>query len=327
MKTETITIIGLEKIGASVGLAIKKSPLKVTIVGHDAESYRSREAKEELNAIDKIEWNLVNAAAAGDIVVLALPASQLQAALQAIGDDLKPHALVLDMSPSKGQGAVWAETYLRQGHYVGAVPVLSANRMMDGRDSLFSASAELFADSQLALMPGPRVDEQAVETAVKFGKLLGADPFFLQADEYDRLMQGVDTLPALVAAALYQAVSQTAGWKDMQRLAGSSFAMMTQPLQQGGEAAFLAYHQRETAVHWLNAVIKELETVRQLLQTNELDIISAHFEQLESAYQKWLGQRIENNWIEIEPTSYEGTSIGEQLFGRWGKRDDKKQDD
>ena len=36
MRTQTITIIGLDRVGASIGLALKNSSLDATVIGHDA---------------------------------------------------------------------------------------------------------------------------------------------------------------------------------------------------------------------------------------------------------------------------------------------------
>ena len=90
----------------------------------DACPYVSEEAKEKLGAIDRVEWNLVTAASVGDILVLAVPLAELENTLMVIGEDVQPHALVLDLAPLKVQSLRWAEKHLKAGHYVGVMPVL-----------------------------------------------------------------------------------------------------------------------------------------------------------------------------------------------------------
>ena len=67
MKTETVTIVGLDKVGISLGLAIQASSLEVKIIGHDPNREWGKAAK-EMGAVDKTDWNMANAVAKGDII-------------------------------------------------------------------------------------------------------------------------------------------------------------------------------------------------------------------------------------------------------------------
>ena len=127
MKTRNITVIGLGRTGTSVGLALKRAIKDVTIVGHDANQERMQVAQ-SLGAFDAVQPSLGRAAAAADILIITLPADQLENTLAAVGDRVQEHALVLDLSPLKAAGQGWARTYLRQGHFVGAAPVLAGSR-------------------------------------------------------------------------------------------------------------------------------------------------------------------------------------------------------
>ena len=62
MKTQTITIIGLDRVGASIGLALKNSSLNATVIGHDSDAMKGKVAKDSVLAIDQAEWHLVSAA-------------------------------------------------------------------------------------------------------------------------------------------------------------------------------------------------------------------------------------------------------------------------
>jgi prephenate dehydrogenase len=223
MKAQTISIIGLGRTGASVGLALKASHLNVTVIGHDKDGDAAK-AAQEAGAIDSRQWRLVRAAAEGDIIILAVPDSEVEGILEAIGQDIREHALILSFSSLKGAGQRWADRYLQTGHYVGAVPVLAASALQDGTPGVAGARVDLFRDSILCLMPSPRTDPQAVETAVNLGTVLGAKPFFLDADEYDNLVLGVETIPGLLAAALFAAITEANGWRDMLRFANLPFA-------------------------------------------------------------------------------------------------------
>ncbi|MEJ2747889.1 MAG: prephenate dehydrogenase/arogenate dehydrogenase family protein, partial [Anaerolineae bacterium] len=256
MKAQTITIIGLDRFGASIGLALKQSPLALSIVGNDRDNARTQ-AAEAAGAIDSGKRNLRHAVAAADILVLAVPFVELEETLRIVGDAVQEHTLVIDLSGLKGPGLAWANQSMKQGHYVGASLVLSASSLADGRTDTALADAGLFQNSVMCVMPTVDVDEKAVETAVNFGRLLGASPYFVDIAEYDNLVQGTETLPGLIAAATFGAVHKAGGWRDMLRFAGLPFALTTLALGDGENTARLALNNKEATLRWLNAIIEE----------------------------------------------------------------------
>lgn len=315
MRTQTITIIGLGRLGASIGLAIKKLPLDVTIIGHDIDRDRAQKVQNEVGAVDKVAWNLINAARKADILVLVIPASELEVTLRAIGQDLQEHTLVIDLSPLKGMGVKWAKQYITQGHYVGAIPVLPPASMADGRTDVTTASADLFRNGGFGLMPSASVEPAAVETAVNFGLLLGAKPFFLDPDEYDSLVQGTETLPNLVAAAMFSAIHKATGWRDILRLAGQSFTLSTRPLANDADIALMALYNQEATLRWLDAMMAELKGIRQWVHEGDLEMFTLYLKELGDERFGWLALRERNDWDERETTDVQHRSFSERMLG------------
>jgi prephenate dehydrogenase len=315
MKAQTVTIIGMGRTGVSIARALRASSAGLTIVGHDRFRELTQRAKEELGAIDRAEWNLVTAAGAADILVLAVPMAELEPTLQVISDEVRPHALVLDLAPLKGPSLRWADQYLRQGHYVGVVPILSAAYLNDGRDEMEVATADLFRNSIFCLMPSSRADPQAVETAVNFGRLLGATPYFVDALEYDSLVQGVETMPGLLAAAVFATVKKAAGWRDMLRLANSSFALTTQPLQQGTDITSLALNDKAATLRWLDALLQELAAIRRMIHEGDREMLDLTLGNALIQRERWLKERADNEWVEVVETKVERQGLSEQLLG------------
>ncbi|WP_420641930.1 prephenate dehydrogenase [Candidatus Leptofilum sp.] len=324
MKTQTITIIGLDRIGASIGLAIKKSPLDVTIIGHDPNEEKGQAALNAVQAIDKFEGNLVYAARKADILVITAQIADIQSILQVIGTEVQPHTLVIDLSSLKRLGLDWAKRHLQQGHYVGAVPVLAADYLADGRSQTSSASADLFQNSAFCLMPSPKADPQAVETAVNFGIVLGALPYFVDPDEYDGLMQGTETLPALVSLAMFSALQQSIGWRDMLRFAGQPFALSTLSLEQDRDIAHHALQNKQATLRWLDALMAELKAVRRLVHDEEAEILAALAEQMGIERDKWLDSRQKNDWDERQSPPIERRSMADHLLGGLARRGGRK---
>lgn len=326
MKTQTITIIGLDRIGTSIGLALKKSSLAVTLVGHDTDAAKGKLAKDVVQAVDQAEWNLVSAARRADILVITSPVADLASILQIIGTELQEHTLVLDFSGLKRLGLSLAEQHLRQGHYVGAVPVLAADYLADGRSDPTAATPDLFRNSAFCLMPAPNAEPQAVETAVNFGLLLGALPYFIDPAEYDSLIQGSDTLPGLVSLAMFNTLQKATGWRDMLRFAGQPFTLMTLPLANERDIPLHALNNPQATLRWLDALLDELKTVRRLVAEENEELLSAYAEQLATEREKWLQARQKNDWDERRSPPIRPRTMSEHLFGglaRRGEDDDE----
>jgi len=315
MKARTITIIGLGRTGASVGLALKASHLDVTIVGHDRDGDAAK-AAQQAGAIDSRQWRLVRAATEGDIIVLAVPASEVEGTLEAIGEDLHEHTLVLNLSSLKGPAQRWADKYLKNGHYVGAAAVLAAGALADGTPGVAGARADLFLNSILCLMPSPMADPEAVETAVNLGAVLGAKPFFLDADEYDNLVLGVETIPGLLAAALFGAMTETAGWRDMLRFADLPFAQVTLPLRDDEGLALRALNDQAATLRWLDEVLDALGDLRQRVADGDREQLVAFLQQLNLERDNWLHERQQNDWDEVARPDQTPRSLMGQFFGR-----------
>lgn len=317
MKARTVTIVGMDRVGVSIARALKATPAELEIIGHDRYRELAQKAKDELGAIDKAEWNLVTAAAAADILVLSVPLAELETTLMVISDEIQPHTLLLDLTPLKSHGGRLAGQYLKRGHYVGVVPVLSAPYLKDGRDSIDAALPDLFKNSVFCLMPSPTADPQAVETAVNFGRLLGAVPYFVDPMEYDSLAQGIETLPALAAAALFAALQKSTGWRDMLRFANSTFAQATQPLHQGTDITGQALYDKASTLRWLDAYLQELTELRRLIQSGDTDMIDLTLGNLLVQRERWLQERAENEWVEGAEVKVDRPSIGDQFLGGW----------
>lgn len=318
MQAQTVTIVGLGRVGSSVGLALKQAPLELDVIGYDSVSKRSRQAKDQFSAVDKTKWSLAQATELADILIIAVPAAEQESVLRDIGTHVQAHTLVVDLSGLKASGLAWAEKYLKQGHYVGAYPVLRADLLSDGRTGIEAARVDLFQNSLFCLAPGPDLEEKAVDTAVNFGRLLGAVPYFVAPAEFDSFIQAVETLPGLVAAAVFATVQQSTGWRDMLRFAGHPFAQSVQPLQKGVDIAYLTADNRSATLRWLDAFQQELAELRRAVAEDDLELLTARLEDLDIKREQWLAERVKNDWVEGKD-DHEMPSFAQQFFGTFFK--------
>ncbi|UCG24484.1 MAG: prephenate dehydrogenase/arogenate dehydrogenase family protein [Chloroflexota bacterium] len=323
MKAQTAGIIGLEKVSASVGMALRAADIGLEVIGTDRDRAIIREAV-EIGALDKGTRRPLEVARVSDIVILSAPVAEMDATLEIVGSNVREHTLIVDMSALKGRGLKLAEQHLHQGHYIGISPVLTAAALADGRADIGAARADLFADSVFCIMPSGTADPEAVTTTVNLGRILGATPFFLDPYEYDSLMLGVETTPALVGAALFRAVTQASGWRDMLRFAGSSFAMSTAGLE-SENLGEMAYHDKAATLRWLDSVLEELQELRRWLADEDQERVSLILEEMAMERQRWLHERQENNWVEIEKSDELGSiGVAGQLFGFGSRKKAKK---
>jgi prephenate dehydrogenase len=321
METKAITIVGMNRIGASVGLALKQAFPHLTFTGYDEDRKRAETAQKS-GVVDRIESNLLPACTRADIIILNVPVSELKVTLQSIGGDLQEHALVLDLSLLKSMGLKWASQYVERGHYVGVRPILAANFLGDGRSGLEAASPDLFRNSVFCIMAGAKVDPQAVETAINVGRALGATPYFLDAAEFDGLVQSVETLPRLVAAALFNTAHKAPGWRDTMRFTDLTFAQATALVEDSKEVTALALHDKVTIRHWLDNLIAELQEVKRWLYHDEAETLSAILETISLEREKWLHERRKNDWLEGQSEDIQMPGLLGGFFGRRQRKDE-----
>ena len=294
--TAQITIIGLGKIGASIGLALGKHTDLLTRTGNDIDNSVARQAH-KLGAVDKIQVNLPAAVEKADIILLALPADQIRATLEVIAQDVKENAVVMDTSPCKGKVNEWVRELLPDHrHYIGLAPVLNPAYLDQPAGGIEAARADLFEKGLVAITG----DGEAIKLAADFIALLGAVPLFTDLAELDGFLAAVHTLPKLAAAALTNALIQAPGWADRRKLAGNMFAASTALAADGGAALYEeALANRENILHVLDNLIAELAVFRYELDEKNV-ALKSHFESAVHSREQWLKERRSGNWLTAE---------------------------
>lgn len=314
MKAQTVTIIGLDRLGGSIGLALRGKELGLSVVGHDKARQQMRRAQ-EMGAVESNEPSLRKAAGIADLVILNVALAQQADVLNIIAGELQEQTVVIDLAGLKGPGMRLANDYFSQGHYVGAQPVFSAKGLFDGRRDIEAASADLFDGSVFCIIPSARADPKAVETVVNLGRILGATPFFLDAGEYDSFVQGIETVPGLLSAAIFRAITNAQGWRDMLRFAGLTFSQTTAGLN-NEDLAHLAFSDAEATLRWLDAVMNELQNLRRWINEGDQERLSLILRDISEDREQWIVEREKNDWsVEDGMPDMGALSVGGQLFG------------
>jgi prephenate dehydrogenase len=307
-KTISVTIIGLGRLGASIGLALQRyqrkgnTPHTFEIIGVDERPAVQDEAQKR-GAVGKVARSLYSAAQERDIIILALPYADVQRAYQTIGDAVRPGAVVLDLSPLKMPSIQWAKTYLnKDAHLVGLTPVVNPQYLYDGLDDTEHAAEDLFDKGSMMLMPSPSCIREAVELASDFASLLGARVHFMDPMEHDSLMGATLGLPTLLGVMTFYTLSQNAGWGDIQRLTNPPFGRTTHALfdTHPDDLRDLWLNNRDSLVHYLDAMLTQLHDLRQVLAQSNQAALEAVLTHSADAYSTWVNRRYNNTW-ETDP--------------------------
>lgn len=313
MAKPIITIIGLGLTGASIGLGLQRTPGNFEIVGHDKNPEAAQQAR-RLGAVQRVEWNLYNACAGAELIVLAVPLSELQALFTLLSQELKPTTLVFALVDVMQPAIKLAAQHLGQHRrFVVGHPIIS------GIGGALTVRADLLAEATFCLAPGIQTDEGAVQVASDFVERLGAQPLFVDVQEHDGIIAGVEQLPQLLAALLMQMNASVAGWRDARRMAGRAFAQAT-TLEHSAEHLFGALQaNRANLLLRIDQLQQELAEWRELLtaeaQPEQPQPLLKAIEQAVQGRLEWEAQAILKNWDAApSPETPESRGMIRQMF-------------
>ncbi len=284
-----LTIIGLGRLGTSIGLALKKSGAELEIVGHD----KSREAighAQKAGAIDKGEWNLYNACEGAGLIVLSMPLAGVLENINLLREDVAPGVIVTDTASVKMPVLEAAKVFKPGVHFIGGDPVFRPTRNDTPLET--DASADLFQNGVYCLTPTPATEPDAVQVITGFVSMLGAKPLFLDPAEHDGLAAGAQHLATVAESALLKTVTASSGWRELNKFAGADFFAATQlAAHPAASTAQMLLAQREPLLQWMDLYGQSLRDMKMLLVENDA-----------AGLEKWLAsaQDARTNWLNNE---------------------------
>lgn len=281
-----VAIIGLGLIGGSLGLALKKAEAKnFEITGYVRRPEAASVAMSR-GAVDRVETSLDAAVKGAGMVVIATPVLTIKGIMSRIADSLSPGCIVTDAASTKAQVMKWASELLPPAvDFIGGHP-------MAGREAygMKAAEADLFQGCVYCLTPPDGVSPQAVDRLVDMVKRIGATPFFIGAEEHDRLTAAISHLPFILSAALVSSTAGEPSWDRMSLLAASGYRDLTRLASGNPEVnAHICRTNREAILHWIDRFIEELERYRKLVSSDDKRLEEALAE-ASRLRQKWLSK-------------------------------------
>jgi len=263
-----LTIVGLGLIGGSIGLGLKRAqPENTEVVGFDLDREVMTRAQRS-GVVQAIASSLEEAVSDATMVIVATPIVSMRKVFQTMGPHLRRGAVVTDTASTKGDVLRWADEFLPEGvHFVGGHPM--AGKEQQG---LHMAEAGLFEDRPYAIVPSVRALPGAVNAVVGLAQVLGARPFFLDADEHDAYAAAVSHLPLLTSVALFNLARKSTAWPELANLSGPAFRDLTRLASGEPEMSHdIFLTNRENVLHWLDRYIGELQRFAELIASEKED--------------------------------------------------------
>jgi prephenate dehydrogenase len=320
MTSNRIAIIGLDLISASIAFALQERDEPLELVGYDDDPAVADLAKMR-GAFDEVERNPGQACEGAELVVVAQPLSQMENVFAAISPHLREGALVTDTTRLKAPVLRWAEDLLPErvsfvgGHLIPNPAVVGTKVLKD----LDDASADLLKEALYCLVPSPSTPSDAVDVCLWLAHAVGAHPFFIDVQEHDGLLAGVEGLPDLLTIALLRATVDTPGWEEMRKFAGRRFATATEAADDVPIRHPALFLNRENIVHRLDSLIEELVQLRRVLAQGDEDALSETLAEAAEGRSRWMEERKKGMWaeraFESRRMSEAGERLGQMIFG------------
>ena len=296
--TYEILFIGLDQVGASIGMALNDTEGDVVRIGYDPDRHFSKRA-ETAGAVDRLVSHPRKSITSADLVIFSLPMDEVEVYLEHLGAKTKEGAIIIDTAQVKAPFFKWAEEYLPEGRsYIGATPIVGISNLTGGGAPSDEPRADLFADGLLAIIAPPAASESALAVAINLASIIGAIPFFIDLHEHDATLTSTEELPVLLSAAFLHAAAHSTSWKELQRVAGRNFAHVTSlcdsiPLKAFEKRIIL---NRQKALDKLDQFINELQDLREVLTEEDGQGISDYLREADHSRQSWIRAREQNDW-------------------------------
>jgi prephenate dehydrogenase len=307
----TITIVGTGLIGTSLGMAIMQSRGKeIEVIGHDLDHAQAGLAR-RMGAVSSVDRNLISACAKADMLILAIPASGIRETLELVANDLKAGCVVHDTASVKVSVLNWANELLPpEVSYVGGDPILFGDEA-----GIDSARSDLFSGAQYCITPAARASSEAVKLVTDLVAMTGAIPHFIDPHEHDGLIGATEHLADLLAVAFLRTLSTSNGWRDMRRMAGSTFDRVTcfssaDPAEYRDRALL----NKENVLRWLDNLQMQIGQLRVLIERDDGVSIQTYYEEEMQERLQWLQDRASQNWGDL-PEKTDIPTAGEMMSG------------
>ena len=299
-----ITLIGLDTLGLSLGLALKAVAPEIQLVGHDRERGRIKAAS-QAGAIDKGHWNLLSACDGSGLVVVNEPLAQIETELTALAPELSAEVVVLMLASVQRPLQALLARLQPRATFIGG-RFVARHLSPDAKPD-----AALLKDALLYIIAPPAAPAEAIQTAVSLGEAVGARVCFADAAEHDGLAAPTEQLPRLLALALLSALASSEAQRELQRALDPALGALADHAPAPEELAELLAN-RDNLTRWLASYSARLAELTHWLTENDTARLEAEATAAQAALARW-GEPEESDVAQPEATH----GWRQMLLGQW----------
>jgi prephenate dehydrogenase len=258
---ETVAIVGVGLIGASFGLALRKSGFTGPILG--VSSPPAMEAGLASGAISSAA-TLKQAADQADLIYLAQPVDRIIDTLGWLGPMARQGAVITDAGSTKA-AIVKAGQSIQYAEFIGGHPM--AGKETRGAQS---ADADLFRNRLYVLTPEYRAVPQSLRNILQ---LIGANVLEMTAAEHDATVALTSHLPQLISTALAAFLANQKN-ANIEQVFGSGLLDMTRLAMSPAElwSSILATN-KENVLQGIDLFTRVMLDLKQAVQDDNLDAL------------------------------------------------------
>lgn len=260
---EQITILGTGLLGASIAIASRALNLsnRIVVWTRNPET-RARCAKAEW--CDHVAETPAEAAQGSQLTVICTPVQTILPLLGEISPALHSGSIVTDVGSTKGNICAGTETLPKRDYtFIGSHPMAGSEQ--SGMDS---ATGDLFRSSACILTPLPGTDPEKSAQLHTFWQALGMTTHEMTPEQHDEIVAHISHLPHLLATAICNTLAKKSlAWRQ---LAGGGLCDSTR-IAAGDPTLWcqILSENRDAILHSLQALEKELSTVKRLLEEKD----------------------------------------------------------
>jgi prephenate dehydrogenase len=324
------TVIGLNQIGVSLGMALASRKEELIVVGLDRDT-KLAHSVEKLKAFYQIVYNLRGAVEKADVVFICVPFDEIKETLEAIKDLLKPGAIVIDMSILKKPGGEWAEQILPEKNpYLGIFPTMKSEYEHLPRLDPKSGRADLFEGRILFLATGEKTSQKALQFGMDLCEKLGCKWMFIDREESDGCFTAFELLGQVMAAAVYGIARNQIGNMDGLKMAGATFASLGEILCNIDEREYIGRSwsvARPVLEQYLDLASAEMARIRSLLVPEHAKELESYLKENLQFKAEWEKHHSTGTWEKFtnEPVRSPGRVLGKLVqFGMFNKDKNKR---
>ena len=334
--TITISILGLDQIGASLAMSLRefKGEFLCKVYDPDPSPQILRILKP---AFDSLEHHPGSCVKDAQVIFLSLPTHTIEQTLHGIKENVRSGAVIICLSPAKVVIKKLVDEILGSSIHFVAMHFLVPPQGNQGLNiPQGDGSAGLFENTLAAIAIPPNTIKAVIDLVTGLCSRLGAVPYFCDMLEMDGLLSNSILLPQLVSSAFIRATTSVPGWQDAGKFAGTEYAMLSSAIAANEDCSGLSH----AAISLKEHILRGLDSVIDSLEELKLSITSDDLPGLEKLMEN---ARIEhNNWWSNKNGSSDSTygqarqlmpSRGEYwkqqlgVFGRKPKKFSKNSDE